>query len=195
MKIIGFSIIIFGIISIGASFLFANARSKSIKVIEEEAWSLGDLIDYEEDHAQQYAKIYAKGEPQVFAQKENAGNKAYYFVVDDNYNYIVYMTETTAKKLANDGELELAGVTKEFTNDIRTAAVNWMEQMNAENEINTTNFRIYFGATYLDTTVDAKALTTELNMAVRVSAILGVFLIILGFILLYIRHPQVESHQ
>ncbi|MBR0480486.1 hypothetical protein IJJ46_01545 [Candidatus Saccharibacteria bacterium] len=195
MKIIGFAIIILGFVSIIAAVLFGNARGNSIKVIEEEAWSLGDLIEYEEDHAQQFAKIHAVGEPHLFAQKENSGSKGYYFVVDDNYNYIVYMTEATAQKLASDGELELRGVTKEFTNDLRTAAVNWMEQMNEENEINTTNFRLYFGATYLDTTVDAKALTTELNMAIRVSAVLGVCLIILGLILLYIRRPQAESHQ
>ena len=195
MKIIGFTIIFLGITSLIGSLLFSQARAGSIKVIEDEAWDLGDLIEYEEDHAQQFATISAKGEPQVFAQKENAGNKAYYFVVDDNFNYIVYMTETTAKKLASDGELELRGVTKEFTNDIRAAAVNWMEKMNEENEINTTNFRLYFGATYLDTTVDAKALTPELNMAIRVSAIMGICLIIFGLILLYIRRPQAESPQ
>lgn len=179
-KIIGILVIIFGVTALIGSAIFSATRAGVAEDLEKDAPNLGQLIDGGNDYEGTYATVTAEGEAFLFAQKEGSGTRGYYFVVDENYNYVVYMTEGQAARLEESGTLELKGATKLFTNEIRRAAVSWMNQTNEENEITTANFREYFGNVYLDATKTATDMTTELNMAVRISLVAGIVLIIVG---------------
>ncbi len=172
-QIIGRVLAILGICCLLVSAIVSIGRSSEVEKLNRAAKDLGSLTDSGDSHAGQMAKIQATGEAHAFANKSNGGNYGYYFVVDEKYNYIIYASERTAAKLDGNGTVELAGVLREFTNQIRSAAIEWMEQADPDRQINTSNFRDYFGGSYLDTTADATALTTELNSVIRISLVAG----------------------
>lgn len=182
-KVIGIMIILFGVFCFLASGIFNNVRSRAIQKIEDEVYNLGELIDVDGDYAGRYAKIDADKDIFLFAQKNGGGSKGYYFAVDEKYNYIIYITEAQAKQIEEKGGMEIRGITRDFTNELRNSAIDWMAQNNSESEITKENFRLYFGAVYLDATANLTELTTDMNAAVRISFVIGVFLIIVGMMM------------
>ena len=144
-KYLGMSLIVLGAIGLMLAVVFGVIRGNVTKWMEDEALELGEMVEYGQDHSKQVAKILAVGEAHEFAELPGDGTKKYYFVVDENYNYIVRMTEGMAARLAASGEMLITGVTREFDSDLREIAVEWMEQESLENEITLENFRSYFG--------------------------------------------------
>ena len=193
-KTLGTVLVILGLVGLAMAILFGAVRGNAIRVIEDEVLDLGDLVEHGEDHAKQLAEILAVGEAYEFAEIEGGGTKKYYFVVDEHFNYIVRMTEGTAKRLEDSGEMLITGVTREFTSDLREVAVDWMESENSENEITLDNFRAYFGNVWLDATASTTELTPELNAAIYTSLGVGIVLVVAGAILLVkSRKPETDT--
>lgn len=187
---LGISLCMLGAVCLVAAVIFGVVRGNIVRKIEDEVLDLGDLVDYGEDHAKQLAEILAVGEAYEFAEVEGGGTKKYYFVVDERYNYIVRMTEGMAARLAASGEMLIHGVTREFTNDLRKVAVEWMEDENSENEITLENFRSYFGNVWLDATASTTELTPEMNTAIIASVVSGLIFGGAGIILLIKRRAE-----
>lgn len=183
-KKVGIGLIGLGVVGILAAMVFGAIRGGVASRIENGVLDLGDMVDYGLDHAKELAEILAVGEAYEFAEEEGGGTKKYYFVVDERYNYIVRMTEGAAARLAASGEMIITGVTREFTNDLRETAVEWMAGENEENEITLENFRTYFGNVWLDATASTTELTPELNLAIWLCAGVGMAAGVAGVVIL-----------
>ncbi len=175
---------ILGIFCLLVSAITSIGRTSEATEIRQSARDLGALIDSGEDHAEQMATIQAVGEAHAFAGNATGGNLGYYFVVDENYNYIVYASAKSMSKLVEGQTTELVGVLREHTSTIRNAAIDWMVSFNPDTDINARNFRSYFGGVYLDTTANATELTTGLNIVIRITLVAGLILILGGVLLL-----------
>lgn len=101
--------------------------------------------------------INVNSNPYKFAIYDNTSD-AYYFVTDEKYIYITYMSDTDFKKLNTENlssnSKKIEGVTKKIPNDIKKLAVDTYNkaQTSDENKITLAESDLFFGSIYLDTT-------------------------------------------
>ena len=101
-------------------------------------------------------KLEITQEPILFAKEDNDSKNGYYFVIDDNnYLYIVYMSEDKyleIKEIDNikDNHYTLIGTSIKITDEVKDIALSiCKEELNYE-DINSDNFSNFFGDYAMD---------------------------------------------
>ena len=149
------------------------------------------LINSKNDNSGEYVKINISFLPYLFAEeKNNYGNKKYYIVVDDNFNYfIVRLHDTTFEKLEkiyNNNEkisYELKGYLYSQNKEVKLLAIKTFKEIFLNDKINKSNANEYIGKAYLDE-VDKPGLTKKdlLIMLGSGSVIIGVMFVVISII-------------
>ena len=116
---------------------------------------MNDLILKDEDNVLKNSNLEVHSSPLVFAEYDNDPNK-FYIVQDENYLYIVYLTEEIYDEIM-DKDLEkepfiIEGYTEIISDDIKTLAIDSYNELMEEEIITEDNFKSYFGSIYLNTT-------------------------------------------
>lgn len=126
-----------------------------------------------------YSCVTISNIPYVFAETStNKFEDKYYFVRDEDYFYIAFLDYNTFAKLNKDdiekNPIEICGVTKKTTNEIRDIGIEVYNEAMEEEIVTKENFNDYFGEIYLDVT----ASISDDSIAVLVAILLGSFTIV-----------------
>lgn len=150
-------LVIWMIILIFVSGLLFYFGSKFDKTDKLTATDYNYLIANYQDEDEDYVKVTITDIPYIFAYK---GNYNYYFVYDEyDYAYIARLTDDTynmlEKKYDNGEDInyELVGYTYKIESDVLDIAIETYNDWAKQTIIDESNYRDYFGTTYLDETV------------------------------------------
>ncbi len=166
---------------IGGAFYIRYNETKDPK-------DLGQLIENYEDKEGEYVKINLAYLPYGFAEEDSS--KFYYFAMDqENYMYIIRMTDETyekLKELSNDGndkiEYEFKGYTFSQPTQMKQLAVEAANEAFEETKFTYSNISDYVGSVYIDETELPDEDTSV--MLVGFSIMSGVFVLVFGITLL-----------
>lgn len=130
------------------------------KLTPENTAYLNDVIEKQNNKENVQANIKVMGISGKIVSKSGDTNKGLYVVADEDYYYLVYMSDSNYDKI-KDKDLEnnpeiLYGTTKKVTDStIKKSAITWYNSGVKEDKdrISTSDFEDYFGGVYLDTTV------------------------------------------
>ena len=120
----------------------------------EQALDMNTIIENSNDKEGKITYINVQSKPYLFAVSSNTTD-AYYIVSDDKYMYIAYLSKDTFNKLNVDSiksaPIRLEGITKNITSDIKSLALDTINEYRTDdNKIATNDFASYFGTIYLD---------------------------------------------
>lgn len=143
--------------------------------------SLHEMIAAGEDAEDKLVHIEVSEKPYVFAYYPDDYSGKFYFLWDENYMYVAFLSQEEFNKLNVDGikenHISVKGVTKKIPEDIKKLALEaYNENVDEENQIASSEFADYFGLIYLD--------ETGYSTVSVICLILGIFLYFLGFIML-----------
>lgn len=147
-------IAILSIIIMGIFFFYGNKR---VDDSEKNKDTMHNVIlkENEEERNNKKAYINVSYVPYKFAVYEDTSD-AYYFVMDDKYMYVVYMTTADYYKLNKEdikaNPVKVEGITKKTPDDIKKLAIEtYNEAMeNEKDKLAISDFDNYFGSIYLD---------------------------------------------
>lgn len=150
-------LIILVVLSI-AGFVTAETMMQPSK--NEKCTSYDTLISLDQDEENKYAKVTIVDMPYEFAtKKENSSTERYYFVIDENnYLYIVRLSPKKYQEIEEkynenkeNFKYELKGYLFNTPNELKKLAINeYNEGRTADQKITSSDFKDYFGKTYLD---------------------------------------------
>lgn len=143
--LIGFALLVIGFILI---FLGGNKQVKN----EENAVYFNDIIlNDSEDNVGQFSYLDVSNNTYRFAQYGDDDDYCY-FVYDNNYYYIVRMSEKKYKELFKEGleSVRLEGTVYKTTDEIKDLAIDEFNSIFEEDIVNLGNFESYFGDVYLN---------------------------------------------
>ncbi len=146
------------ILSIIIMTIFMFCGNKSVEESEKNKDSMHNVILKDESKntdKKAYLDVYTT--PYKFAVYDDTSD-AYYFVMDDKYMYVVYMSLADYNRLNKDdiktNPVKIEGVTKKTPDDIKKLAIEaYNDAMkNEEDKLTLEDFDNYFGSIYLDMT-------------------------------------------
>lgn len=176
--------LLFSLLSIVVAITLFTCGYFNSQSIEKESVYFNEIIESENPRTEQNVHLKVLEKPFAFAYYEDNSTDKYYFLWDENYLYIGFLTEETFHKLnvddINSNPQTIYGITKEIPEDIRALALEtYYENLEEEEKITDEEFERYFGSIYLD--------ETEMTMEETILYILGMITFIIGIIsLVYI---------
>lgn len=147
-----------GILSIIITGIFFFYGNKVVEDAEKNKESMHNVIlkkDSENFNKKAYLNVHTT--PYKFAIYNDTSD-AYYFVMDDKYMYVTYMTSADYNMLNKEdiktNPVKIEGITKKTPDDIKKLAIEtYNEAMeNEEDKLAINDFDNYFGSIYLDMT-------------------------------------------
>lgn len=147
-----------GILSIIITGIFFFYGNKVVEDAEKNKESMHNVIlkkDSENFNKKAYLNVHTT--PYKFAIYNDTSD-AYYFVMDDKYMYVTYMTSADYNMLNKEdiktNPVKIEGITKKTPDDIKKLAIDaYNEAMeNEEDKLTLNDFDNYFGSIYLDMT-------------------------------------------
>lgn len=153
-------------------------------VDETTAKDYNELISYKQDVENEYVEVTIADIPYGFAESD-AGQK-YYFVYDENnFMYIVRLTDTTYSMLENmykENSEEFSYTLKGFifndSQELKEIAISSYNESMEEKVVNNDNFSAYFGDTYLDEELTPYSDTSSMLYSI------GIIIDMISFVLL-----------
>lgn len=111
-------------------------------------------ISLKDNKRDKYAYIDVNTKPYLFASYEEQENKFYFVMDNNNYLYVINMSETNFKKLNKESVLEepirIYGLAKEIGLDLKDVATNSYNELMKNDYLTSDNFKDYIGLYYLD---------------------------------------------
>ncbi len=173
------------IIIMGIFFFYGN---KVVEDAEKNKDSMHNVIlkkDSENFNKKAYLNVHTT--PYKFAVYNDTAD-AYYFVMDDKYMYVTYMTSADYNMLNKEdiktNPAKVEGVTKKTPDDIKKLAIDaYNEAMeNEEDKLTLNDFDNYFGSIYLDMTQSDEAIGDFQYLMGVIFGILGLVMFIIFII-------------
>ena len=186
------------VILIISIFLIVFGSSLGTQDEDVVAKDYGELISSKQDNTNEYVKINIAYLPYLFAsESDDYGGKKYYIVFDDNqYPYIVRLTDNTYNKLEqlydNNEEIsyEIKGYLFKQEKELKELAINAHKELFSDSEISEANYELYFGKSYLDETITPSTGVEAITIGVGVGLILLSFFIFIFYIVFKIRFKK-----
>lgn len=147
-----------GILSLIIMVAFMFYGNKAIEDAEKNKDTMHNVILKDSDkniNKKAYLDVYTT--PYKFAVYDDTSD-AYYFVMDDKYMYVSYMSLTDYNNLNKEdiktNPVKIEGITKKTPDDIKKLAIEaYNEAMeNEEDKLTINDFDNYFGSIYIDMT-------------------------------------------
>lgn len=140
--------------------------------------SLHELIANGEKAEDKLVHVEVSEVPYVFAYYPDDNSGKFYFLWDEQYMYIAFLSEDEFNKLNNEdikeNHITLKGVTKTIPSDIKKLALEaYNENVDKEYQISSSDFASYFGYIYLD--------QTEADFISVMCLVIGGIVAIVGF--------------
>ncbi len=173
---------ILSIIIMGIFFFYGN---KVVEDAEKNKESMHNVIlkkDSENFNKKAYLNVHTT--PYKFAIYNDTSD-AYYFVMDDKYMYVAYMTVEDYNMLNKEdietNPVKIEGVTEKTPDDIKKLAIEtYNEAMeNEEDKLAINDFDNYFGSIYLDMTQSDGAIGDFQYLMGVIFGILGLVMFII----------------
>lgn len=141
--------------------------------------NFNDILTSEYPSENTYAKLDVHDNAYGFAYYENDTSGKFYFVYDEKYMYIAFLSKKQANELKADDiknkPVIITGKTKKIPSDIKKLALEaYNESVSEEYKITSTEFASYFGTLYLD--------TTELSWTTTLVYVIGMIGFISGLV-------------
>ena len=119
--------------------------------------SLHEILAAGESPENKLVHVEVSEKPYVFAYYPGDNTGKFYFLMDEEYMYVGFLSEKTFKELdvdsINENHVTVKGMTKKIPSDIKKLALEaYNEAVDKENEITSSEFGDYFGLIYLDET-------------------------------------------
>lgn len=148
-----------GILSIIIMVIFMFYGNKKVDESEQNKDTMHNVIlkEKEDERINKKAYLNVHTIPYKFAVYNDTSD-AYYFVMDDKYMYVAYMTVADYNNLNKEdietNPVKVEGVTEKTPDDIKKLAIEtYNEAMeNEEDKLAINDFDNYFGSIYLDMT-------------------------------------------
>ena len=119
--------------------------------------SLHEILAAGESPENKLVHVEVSEKPYVFAYYPGDNTGKFYFLMDEEYMYVGFLSEKTFKKLdvdsINENHVTVKGMTKKIPSDIKKLALEaYNEAVDKENQLTSSEFGDYFGLIYLDET-------------------------------------------
>ena len=167
------------------------------------AKSYSELIANKKDEVNEYVKINIAYLPYLFAEEtDDYGGKKYYIVFDNNnYPYIVRLTDTTYKMLEkqydNDEEIsyEISGYLFKQQKEMKDLAIDAHKEIFSDSLISEANYELYFGKCYLDETLTPTTGVEAIMIGIGVGLLILSFIVFIFYIVFKIRFKKgIKKH-
>lgn len=103
----------------------------------------------------EYVELTLYDKPYSFAVYDNDNKHSYFFLYDNEYRYVGYLSNEEADMLSKidyDKEtVTIKGITKSLPNDIKKIGIDAYKEWYGEDTFNDASFEDYFGYVYIDT--------------------------------------------
>lgn len=147
--------------------------------LKKKSTNLHELLAQGEMTENKMVHIDVSEIPYVFAYYPDDNSGKFYFVWDETYMYMAFLSESQYNELNRDdiqsNPMTIYGVTKRIPDDIRDLALEaYNEAVDEGYEISESEFYDYFGNLYLD--------ETEMNLQTVICIILGAIVFFVGII-------------
>lgn len=118
---------------------------------EEEAVYFNDILEGDGKKVGKFSYLDVVSDAYMFAQYDNKDDYCY-FVYDENYYYIIRMSEKKYKELFENGgsTIRVEGTVSPITDEIKELAIDGFNELAEDNVVNKLNFEDYFGDVYLN---------------------------------------------
>lgn len=185
-----------GILSVIIMAIFMFYGNKKVDESEQNKDTMHNVIIKEKEDERTGKKAYLNVHttPYKFAVY-NDTTDAYYFVMDDKYMYVAYMTTADYNMLNKENietnPVKVEGVTEKTPDDIKKLAIDaYNEAMeNEEDKLTINDFDNYFGSIYLDMTPSNDSIGGFYYCMGFIFGVLGIFMFII-FIIYNIRFKK-----
>lgn len=175
-----------GILSVIIMAIFMFYGNKKVDDAEKNKDTMHNVIIKEKEDERTGKKAYLNvyTVPYKFAVY-NDTTDAYYFVMDDKYMYVAYMTVADYNMLNKEdigtNPVKVEGVTEKTPDDIKKLAIDaYNEAMeNEEDKLTLNDFDNYFGSIYLDMTQSDEAIGDFQYLMGVIFGILGLVMFII----------------
>lgn len=119
--------------------------------------SLHEILAAGESPENKLVHVEVSEKPYVFAYYPGDNTGKFYFLMDEEYMYVGFLSEKTFKELdvdsINENHVTVKGMTKKIPSDIKKLALEaYNEAVDKENKLTSSEFGDYFGLIYLDET-------------------------------------------
>ncbi len=179
-----------GILSIIIMIIFFFYGNKKTDEAEKTKDTMHNVILKEKEEHRNNKKAYLDvyTTPYKFAVYEDTSD-AYYFVMDDKYMYVVYMTVADYYKLnkknIETNPIKIEGVTEKTPDDIKKLAIDaYNDAMeNEEDKLTLNDFDNYFGSIYLDMTPTNDSIGGFEYLMGTIFGVLGLTMFIIFFVI------------
>lgn len=119
--------------------------------------SLHEILAAGESPENKLVHVEVSEKPYVFAYYPGDNTGKFYFLMDEEYMYVGFLSEKTFKELdvdsINENHVTVKGMTKTIPSDIKKLALEaYNEAVDKENQLTSSEFGDYFGLIYLDET-------------------------------------------
>lgn len=173
---------------IGITFLSVNMTS--VRGGE----NFHELLATGEKKENKQVSIEVTEQPYVFAYYPGDSTGKFYFLWDEEYIYIAFLSQKEFDRLNTEdiknNHLKVSGITKSIPSDIRKLALEaYNENMDKENRITSADFDSYFGVLYLDQTE-----TDPATVVCLIVGLIGWFAGLGGFISQLIRSLRLKKN-
>ncbi len=190
------NLLIVGLVLLGVAIILIYMGVKNEQKELPEPIKLSEFVEQEKNVEDVYAYIDAVTKPYLFAEYENNGkteDAKFYFVMDENnYLYVIYMTEDKYKELNVDSieeaSIRVNGITKKISSDIKQYAIESYNEIMEDEYLTNDNFSEYVGLVYLDT----KSSVNDSSMYYVGAFLSGFFflIIIITYIVIIIKNKK-----
>lgn len=125
---------------------------------EENALYFNDILEGDGEKVGKFSYLNVTGDAYMFAQYGDNDDYCY-FVYDDQYYYIIRMSEKEYNKLFNKGDsvVRVEGTVSKIDEDIRRLAIDGFNEYYEEDVVNLVNFEDYFGDVYLNLNISTSS--------------------------------------
>lgn len=170
--IIWLFVVILSVVIFSLGFLTEDQAKKK-------AVSLHDIIVEGDISENKMVYVNSSEIPYAFAYYPDDSSGKFYFLWDENYMYVSFLSESEFNKLNHEdiknNPSMVYGVTKNIPDDIKKLALDaYNEAVEEEYQINESEFADYFGVIYLD--------ATETTVSTVVCIALGIIGLIIGVV-------------
>lgn len=139
-----------------------------------------DVLESSSPEENKFVEAEVKQVPVVFAHYPTDNSGKFYFMMDEKYIYIAFLSDKAYEKFNVEDIVDhpdkVKGVTKKIPSDIKKLAIEaYNEGRDKENQITSADFSKYFGTLYID--------ETEVDPAQVVLLLVGIIGWMVGFIM------------
>lgn len=179
--------ILIGLFLLGICLVCVMWRAFVIRDAQKNIVSLHDVIVNQNDKEDVLSYVDADIFPYLFATNDdNTGD--YYLIRDNNYMYVAYMSNYDYDRLKDenlytDGKTEkLIGVSTLVPTEVKKLAIETVNELWPDEEINLADYEYYFGNVYLDMTADAVDVAFWQNFLAFIFGMIGITFVVIGLI-------------